>query len=345
MGGVVSFLFGGGSSTTKTYQKLGELQRQTAKEAEPRPIIWGRVRPISGNIIHASSVTRKMVEVGRTTTGGKGGGGKKQTQIQYQERAYRTYAIRICEGPITDIVRVWKNDKLVYDARGNEWGDKNNSAFLKYAKFYLGDWDQMPDPVLEAIWGAGNVPAYRGTCYMRVNNEDVTDFGGRVPAYTFEVQRERRTFYLTSLPYESSDVTSEVYTPSDATSRPYAVYDLQSMGTTGGSVENGWTINDRIESVGTSGSVDGGDFNQVVIYSSYSIEPESLGMVGGSVDAGEFGELVMYSEYSIQPESFEMKGGSVNSGSLDEVVGYITYSIEPESFEMKGGSVDSGVFG
>jgi hypothetical protein len=180
---------------------------------------------------------------------------------------------------------------------------------------------------------------------MRVNNEDVTDFGGRVPAYTFEVQRERRTFYLTSLPYESSDVTSEVYTPSDATSRPYAVYDLQSMGTTGGSVENGWTINDRIESVGTSGSVDGGDFNQVVIYSSYSIEPESLGMVGGSVDAGEFGELVMYSEYSIQPESFEMKGGSVNSGSLDEVVGYITYSIEPESFEMKGGSVDSGVFG
>ena len=176
MSAVFSFLFGGGDTTTKQYQRLGELQRQTAKEAEPRPIVWGRVRPISGNIMHASKPRKEMVEVGRTTVGGKGA--PEQTTVSYQERVFRTYAIRICEGPITGVVRVWKNDKLVYDARGNDWGDENNEVFLAYAKFYLGDWDQMPDPVLEAIWGVGEVPAYRGTCYMRIDDEDVTDFGG-----------------------------------------------------------------------------------------------------------------------------------------------------------------------
>lgn len=285
MGGVVDFVFGGGSSTTKTYQRLGELQRQTAKEAEPRPIVWGRVRPISGNIIHASAVTREMVEVGRTTTGGKGGGGK-QTQVQYQERAYRTYAIRICEGPITGIVRVWKNDKLVYDARGNEWGDKNNDAFLKYAKFYLGEWDQMPDPALEAIWGAGNVPAYRGTCYMRVDNEDVTDFGGRVPAYTFEVQR---AVYPTTEVY----LTSEVY---ELPPPEPVVYDT--------SVDP--------EPIGVVASLVSGVFRSA--RQELEVEPEKMGITATLIE-GSFSAPKV--ELSVEPESMAVEATFVE-GSLDQ---------------------------
>src|SRR5690606_1030152 len=108
---------------------------------------------------------------------------------------------RICEGPITAIMRVWRNNKLVYDARGNAWGATNNGVFLKRARFYLGTWTQMPNPTLESLWGAGNVPAYRGTCYMVVPDEDLTELGGAVPQYVFEVERAEGVA-LTSLLYD-----------------------------------------------------------------------------------------------------------------------------------------------
>lgn len=190
----------GAKEQKPTTQRIGELAQQTAKEGEPRPIIWGRVRPISGNIMHSSTpriITREVK--GQSSGGGKGG--KKKQPKQYEERVFRTYAIRICEGPITAIIRVWRNNKLVYDARGNAWGAKNNGVFLGRARFYLGGWTQMPDPALESQWGVGNVPAYRGTCYMVVPDEDLTDMGGSVPQYVFEVERAEGVA-LTSLLYD-----------------------------------------------------------------------------------------------------------------------------------------------
>jgi len=327
---ILGFLFGGGKQTTRTYSRLGELSNQTAKEASPRPIIWGRVRPIAGNVIHTSPAIKRMVEVGRTTVGGKGGGGGSTT-IQYEERVYRSYAIRICEGPISDIVRVWRNEELVYDARGNEWGDDNNEAFTEIATFYLGGWDQLPDPTLESVWGVGEVPAYRGTCYMVVTEDDLTSFGGLVPEYRFEVQRNTNRDYL----------TSKEYIPEEVTSQPYAIYSLEEISAGGGSVDKGFTIGDRIESFETKGgSVDAGVLDQK---GSYSMSNESFETKGGSVEAGVLNQTVIYSSYSIGNESFETKGGDVVSGNLDKVVGYITYSIDPESFETKGGSVDAGV--
>lgn len=190
-----------------TVQRIGELATQSAKEGGARPIVWGRVRPISGNIMHSGPPVIKRVEVKNDSGGGKGG--SKKPAKQYQERVFKSYAIRICEGPITGIIRVWRNNKLVYDARGNAWGTKNNGVFLKRAKFYLGDWDQMPDPTLESIWGAGEVPGYRGTCYMVVADEDLTEQGGALPQFIFEVERAEGS-YLTSKPYrvELSDSMS-----------------------------------------------------------------------------------------------------------------------------------------
>ena len=334
----MSAIFGGKNTTTKTYQRLGELQNQTAKEGEPRPTVWGRVRPISGNVIHASSVTRRMVEVGRTTVGGKGGGGK-QTQIQYEERAYRTYAIRICEGPVTGIVRVWKNDKLVYDARGNAWGDKNNATFLKYAKFYLGDWDQMPDPVLEALWGAGNVPAYRGTCYMRVNNEDVTDFGGRVPAYTFEVQRDWNSFYLTSLPYTAEEATTDAYLNANGTSLPYSVESgEEARGTGGGSV---YRVVPFVmdSSDGTGGALVGGTHRLPII--DYTPDPEETDGTGGALSEGVFRSAQII--YTPDPEEADGAGGSLVEGNLRESL--IIYDLwDTEGVDGEGGGLISGEF-
>lgn len=177
-------------------QRLGEISRQTAKEGEPRVIVWGRVRPIGGNVIHCQEPKKRMVKQS-SSGGGKGGSKKKEQKV---EHVFRSYAIGVCEGPITGFSRIWRNNKLVYDARGNAWGEKNNPVFLKTFRLYLGGWNQMPDPTLQSIWGAGNVPAYRGTAYMVALDEDLTDQGGMVPQWLFEVERAEGS-YLTSKPY------------------------------------------------------------------------------------------------------------------------------------------------
>lgn len=148
---------------------------------------------------------------------GSGGKGGKKKQYQDVEHVYRYYAIRVCEGPITGFRRIWRNNKLVYDARaGSEWGQNNNAAFLKIAKLYTGGWDQMPDPSIESFRGVGNVPAFRGTAYIVVNKEDLTELGGAIPQYTFEVVRKYGEV-ITSRPYELYDhesITTDIRTTS-----------------------------------------------------------------------------------------------------------------------------------
>jgi len=172
---------------TPPKRRLGDIAEQTASEGGARSIIWGRVRPIGGNIIQLQAPNRVFIKE-KVSGGGKGGGSKKK-KTQKVEHVFRTYAIGICEGPVSAIIRVWRNNKLVYDARGNEWGARNNGVFLNNFRLYLGTWQQTPDPTLESIWGVGNVPAYRGTCYMVAINEDLTELVGAVPQWLFEVQR------------------------------------------------------------------------------------------------------------------------------------------------------------
>lgn len=173
--------------------RLGEISKQTAKEGDPRTIVWGTVRPIGGNVI-ASQDPPRIVR--KKKKSGKGGGSETT-----EENVYRTYAIGVCEGPITAFLRIWRNNKLVYDGRpGSTWGAKNNATFLKKARLYLGGYDQLPDSALEAVWGVGNVPGHRGTAYMVMDNEKLTDMGGAIPQWTFEVARAEG-YYLTSRPY------------------------------------------------------------------------------------------------------------------------------------------------
>lgn len=156
--------------------KIGELQVQTSRDGVPRPIVFG-VACVAGNIIDRSEP--KIVK--KKERQGKGG------PVTVTERVYMSYAIRICEGEAQSISRVWENEKLVYDARpGSEIPD-DSAAFLQKATFYLGAEDQMPDPTFEAIHGIGNCPAYRGTAYIVFKDKDLTDFGGAIPQYRFEV--------------------------------------------------------------------------------------------------------------------------------------------------------------
>ena len=289
-------------------QRLGEISEQTAKEGEARPIIWGIARPIKGNIIFMSKPIKEMVK----TYVGSGGKGGRKKQYQDVEHVYRYYAIRVCEGPITGFRRIWRNNKLVYDARkGSSWGQNNNAAFLKIAKLYTGGWDQMPDPSIESFKGVGNVPAFRGTAYIVVNKEDLTELGGAIPQYTFEVVRKY----------------GEVIT-----SRPYQLYDHETITTDirTTSLKQVWPpyFEDHLTPrIGVSSI----EKKRVVQYSTFNIDPEYMTPTI-SVSSIDKKRVVRQSNYSAQPESLQ-NNITVSSILKKRVVGYVDYKIPQEHID------------
>jgi hypothetical protein len=175
---------------------IGDIAQQTSQEGVPRPIVFALSQPISGNIVACSEP--KIIT--HRNSQGKGG------PVTTSQSVLRTYAVGICEGPITAVMRVWTNGKLVYDVRpGHE--NANNPKFLQNAKIFLGTFDQMPSAELEALFGVGNVPAMRGTAYIAWHDIDLTNQGGAVPQYTFQVLRCEGTIYTSEL-YDQQNVES-----------------------------------------------------------------------------------------------------------------------------------------
>lgn len=184
---------GGAYSTSQQVipgPQIGDIQQQTAQEGGPRPIVFGRSPPIAGNVI-ADGGPKKVT---RRERQGKGGP-KVET-----ESIYRTYAVAVCEGPIRAFLQVWRNNTLVYDVEDPSMSSEN-AEFRKYARFFLGGYDQMPSPDLEGVLGAGNVTAHRGTAYIVLADEDVTDLRGMWSQWKFRVDAQQPEAYLTSKVY------------------------------------------------------------------------------------------------------------------------------------------------
>ena len=89
--------------------RLDTLRITSATEGAVIPRLHGRMR-IGGNIVWATDFREET----KTTTqgGGKGGGGGgkvKTTEYFY----YASFAVALCEGPITGIGRIWADGKLL----------------------------------------------------------------------------------------------------------------------------------------------------------------------------------------------------------------------------------------
>ncbi|MEL7398411.1 MAG: host specificity protein, partial [Pseudomonadota bacterium] len=160
-------LLGQGSDAIET-GKVSRLRLTGTGEGEAISRVWGKMR-VSGNVIWASEFLQTV-----TVSGGGKGGPPKPKQVNY---AYSiNLAIGLCEGEITHVGRIW--------ADGVEL--PRDSLTMRV---YNGTKDQLPDPKIEAVEGAGTVPAYRGTAYVVIEDIDLTEFGNRVPQFTFEVNR------------------------------------------------------------------------------------------------------------------------------------------------------------
>ena len=125
-------------------QRMDSLRITSATEGVVIPRLYGRMR-IGGNIIWATDF-REETNVHRQ--GGGKGGGQKVTTTEYLY--YASFAVALCEGPITGIGRIWADGEVV-DLSEATW------------RWYPGSEVQAPDPFIAARMGAGNTPAYRGT--------------------------------------------------------------------------------------------------------------------------------------------------------------------------------------
>lgn len=291
--------------------RIGELAQQDAQEGQARAIVYGIGRPIGPTLIYMSDPERKMVKTYVGKSGGKGGS-KKKKQYQDVEHIYRSYAMGICEGPITGIRRVWRNGQLVFDGRvGSEWGEKNNGRFLSGKEFYLGDWNQQPSPTMQSLLGA-DIPAFRGTCYFVVKNEDLTSSNGAIPQYVFEVARAEGQIVTSRLyPLENEDALG----PRAAAPRVGLMMppmDVMSVAMVAPAVVR----------------------RDAVRYLEYqNAEPEAItvAMVAPSVYRESIARYLTYDK--AEPEKIAV---SMVAPSVSRVVsaGYLDYTIEPESISV-----------
>ncbi len=164
-------ILGGGSDPVET-GRVDRMRLTGASEGAAVPQLYGRAR-LAGQVIWAT----QFQEHTETSGGGKGApSGPEVTSYSYSI----SLAIALCEGEITRVGRIW--------ADGNEiaFSDLN-------MRVYPGDDVQLPDPKIEAVMGAGKVPAYRGTAYVVIEDLDLGPFGNRVPQFSFEVVRPEQS--------------------------------------------------------------------------------------------------------------------------------------------------------
>ncbi|MGJ8546793.1 MAG: baseplate multidomain protein megatron [Sulfitobacter sp.] len=160
-------LLGSGGQAVET-GKVDRFRLTNAGEGDAVAQVYGRMR-IGGQVIWTSDFEE-------TTTVSGGGKGTAPSPETTQYSYSITLAVALCEGVITRVGRVWADgEEIARDALN--------------LRVYNGSADQLPDPAMEAVEGAGNVPAYRGTAYVVMENLALGQFGNRVPQFSFEVIR------------------------------------------------------------------------------------------------------------------------------------------------------------
>ena len=161
-------LLGSGGAAVET-GRIERFRLNGASEGSAIPLVFGRMR-VGGQVIWAS----RFEERSETTGGGKGPRPSRPKVTSYSY--FVSLAIALGEGEIARVGRIW--------ADGTEIAPDEITM-----RVYPGSEDQLPDPKIEAIEGAGRVPAYRGLAYVVIEDLDLTPFGNRVPQFNFEVIR------------------------------------------------------------------------------------------------------------------------------------------------------------
>lgn len=189
-----------GPNVTQEGPRLGDLSVMSSAYGASIPIGFGTVR-LSGNIIWATPI-REQKTVEKTKTGGKGGGGSTVTTATYTY--FASFAIAFGEGPAVDVLRIWADGKLIYDQKAGSTGLGSRPG-LNF-RFYKGTETQLPDSLMEADKGAGNVPGHRGLVMLVFDDLPLADFGNRIPSITAEINYETQNAEIVTTEVQSTPV-------------------------------------------------------------------------------------------------------------------------------------------
>lgn len=179
VGGLIDDAIFGVPTRHREGPRLADLSVQVSTYGKMIPLFYGTVR-IAGNVIWSRPIRETATTTTSSSGGGKGGGGggSKTTTTSYSYSV--SLAIAICEGRISEVLRVWADAKQL---------DLSQGAY----RIYKGDEAQLPDPFIESQEGIGSTPAYRALAYVVIEDFPLEEFGNRIPNFTFEVRRPART--------------------------------------------------------------------------------------------------------------------------------------------------------
>lgn len=191
-GQIAGSLIGGyiGSSFDPTIvnsgPRISDLKLQNGSYGTPISVSFGTSR-ISGTVIFLTDIREHKTE----TDVGKGGQKTVDDTFSYD----MDVAVVLTDQHgfpvkgITGVRRIWANGALVWsNAETASLGTLIASTNLcQQVTIYPGDYDQLPDPTIEAAVGSGNATAYRGFAYGVFKGLAVTQQGSPVPQFEFEV--------------------------------------------------------------------------------------------------------------------------------------------------------------
>lgn len=167
LGGAIGSLVGGQADSLLFGRRggaLAERRAQSSAYGDSFPYVHGRIRQ-PGILIWHSEL--------RTSGGGKGGTARSNALVA-------SLAVAVSSRPIVRIGRIW--------ADGREFRNESGEFSIPTVmRIYTGAELQRPDPVIEAVEGIGNCPAYRGLAYVVFEDLNLSSFGNRIPNFSFEV--------------------------------------------------------------------------------------------------------------------------------------------------------------
>lgn len=156
--------------------RIEDLKVTSASYGTPIAIGYGaRVRS-GGTVIWNSN----LIETANSTRKKSGkGGSKRQTTTTFSYSIHA--AVLVAEGPIGAITRIWGDGKLWYDA-----AQSPPQVLADGVRLYLGTESQTADPLIAAIEGAADTPAYRGSAYIVIEDLQLANFANRLPRMEIE---------------------------------------------------------------------------------------------------------------------------------------------------------------
>jgi hypothetical protein len=163
--------------------RLNDLKVQTSTYGIGIPRLYGCYR-IAGNVIWATDI----LEV-------------KDASDHYSY--YGNFAIGLCAGSIGGIRRLWADGKEIFKIESKDTRSLR-THYPKGIRLYRGDETQLPDPLLEAHQGKGQVPGFRGLAYLVFENFPLANFNNRLPNIAVEVVQS-----AAELPLEPADNAPE----------------------------------------------------------------------------------------------------------------------------------------